>query len=117
MATFNIPDIGTEITLAEDWKFNLFKEQRNNSLFERKNIKMDRTITIILPKGTVLRVDRIFIRQNMSDYSSLSFYIISSPDTDLNPTIPVPKENISSFSVGKIVRFWAKLDEVNKIEF
>ncbi len=50
------------------------------------------SIPVSLPAGTVLMVDRIYIRQGREDWSSVTF--------------KVPKG-----------RFWAKLDEVNNMEF
>jgi hypothetical protein len=54
---------------------------------------------ICLPVGTVLKVDRIYIRKgkDMSNYSSISFYA----------QLPGDKSKI---------RFFAKLDDVNTIE-
>lgn len=52
------------------------------------------------PVGTILKVDRIYIRKGagMSEYSSLSFYA----------TLPGQKKKF---------RFFAKLNDVNTIEF
>ncbi|MDD3988210.1 MAG: hypothetical protein PHC93_04580 [Candidatus Omnitrophica bacterium] len=49
--------------------------------------------------GTILKVDRIYIRKGkgMSDFSSLTFYIKNGP--------------------YKGARFWAKLNDVNQIKF
>lgn len=127
MTTFNIPEIGTDVKLIEDWKFDLYNENRNKSFITRKKltlpkdsfsngIRIKSSCKIILPKGTVLRVDRIFIRKDMSDYSSMSFFIIDCPDTDLMPTIPITRK-ITNFDVGKVVRFWAKLDDCNRITY
>ena len=77
---FFTPDIGTLLKLEEDWTFTLFLERRNIDLFEkleqlnlqsgtRKNKVID------LPKGLVPKVDRIYIRKGLSQYSSISFKI------------------------------------------
>lgn len=122
MTSFNIPDIGDEIILTEDWTFPLHAEQRNKSLFDRlgeTEINLYRNSyrkLVTIPTGTILRVDRIFIRKNMSDYSSLTFFIIDSPDEDLKPK-DLSSNKITTFSIGKVVRFWAKLDDCNKIKF
>ena len=52
----------------------------------------------VLPSGTELKVSRIYIRQGASNYSSVTFYA----------KIP---------GVKKSIRFFAKLRDVNKIEF
>lgn len=48
----------------------------------------------VLPKGTILTVDRIYIRKGSPDYDSVSF-------------------NAPKFYKGKRVRFFAKLADVN----
>ena len=122
MTSFNIPDIGDEITLSDDWTFMLHAEQRNKSLFDRlgeTKINLYRNAyrrSVTIPKGSVLKVDRIFIRKNMSDFSSLTFFIVDSPLDELKPTNKSPNP-ITTFSVGKVVRFWAKLDDCNRIQF
>jgi hypothetical protein len=60
---------------------------------------------VILPKGTILKVDRIYIRKGQDDYSSLTFFITGSP----HPMLSDKK--------GPKRRFWAKLADVNDIEF
>lgn len=114
MTSFNIPEIGDQVTLKADWSFDLHNESRNKSLIKRKNIHFPKMmypnkgiIDFTIPFATILRVDRIFIRKNMTDYSSLTFYIMDSPDNDLKPIGVVPNV-ITSFSVGKIVRFLGK---------
>lgn len=75
-------------------KKNIFDENRD------QYIKEDDLEPVVLPIGTILKVDRIYIRKGkgMSDYSSLSFYA----------TYPGEKKKI---------RFFAKLNDVNTIEF
>lgn len=60
-------------------------------------------IPAALVAGTVLKVDRIFIRKGMEDWSSLTFFMVSSPDPAL--------------ASKKKIRFWAKLSDCNQIEF
>ena len=50
----------------------------------------------VLPVGTVLTIDRIYIRKGANDYSSLSFWALLPGDK-------------------KRFRFWAKLHDVNEI--
>lgn len=61
------------------------------------------SIKVTLPKGTVLKIDRIYIRKGSSDYSSITFYAkdMLKPNT---------KKKYSP-------RFWAKLSDCNQIEF
>lgn len=59
-----------------------------------------------LPAGTELTVDRIYIRKGASDYSSLSFWIVSSP----HPLLKTKSKGVRK-------RFWAKLADCNTIEF
>lgn len=170
-----IPEIGTKLTLLQDWNFKLFPEHRNEGAFKRlfndsdyrvlwkdfahktenkiaiwksydgrqhsttyQKITFELTedrmlipktpamaewkhepVTDIilndldgrgdiayyvafwkntsLPKGTVLTIDRIYIRKGAGEYSSLSFWAL----------IPGDKKRF---------RFWAKLDDVNRIE-
>jgi cytochrome c1 len=68
-------------------------------------------IKITLPAGTILQVDRIYIRKGASNYSSVTFYCKSLPSVSINDRFnPKKKPN-------KAVRFWVKLDDCNKIEF
>lgn len=72
-----------------------------------------------LPAGTVLTIDRIYIRKGNEEYDSVSFNLNYCPDENFCPksgfkvmggakaTIPLIKGNTDR------VRFWAKLDDVN----
>ncbi len=57
--------------------------------------------TVTIPAGSVLAVDRIFIRKGMDDWSSLTFYLKELPGV----------------SFKKKPRFWAKLSDCNNIMF
>lgn len=81
---FCIPALGTEIILAKPWKFTLWDEHRNSSMIKAigdlSGGKSDVTgVTshgeITIPKDTRLRVDRIYIRQGVQDYNSVTFRI------------------------------------------
>lgn len=67
--------------------------------------------SVTLPKGTVLSVDRIYIRKGASDFSSLTFYVHECPLPELTPA-----KKGGGFKKGR-KRFWAKLDDVNRIRF
>jgi len=58
-------------------------------------------VTVTIPKDSILKLDRIFIRKGMDDWSSLTFYLTHHPD----------------ISFKKKPRFWAKLHDCNNIEF
>lgn len=106
-----IPTIGTELTLTKDWDFSLIKDYRNKAIFDLYNVPYNDNAyytrgqqfgRVILPAGTVLKVDRIYIRKGSPDYDSLSFYIVKSP--------------VLQNKKGKC-RFFAKLIDVNQIEY
>lgn len=151
-----IPEIGTEITLAEHCTLTIYPERRNHKLleklgytgfptfwpddtgleeyvdfcltseqdaefdelfaksqkntddFDRETWTKERkkfyqkykdvlvqNVPLLLVDGTVLKVDRIYIRKGNKEYSSLTFYAKNGP--------------------YKGQRFWAKLDEVNQL--
>lgn len=178
-----IPDIGTEIILAEDWNFTLHAEYRNetlaaafgyafqhhgftdiekareiqklindahdkiiwpteetlprawlesydtrqrketeflesqesyrewNKLFkEISSLPSVNEINVVIPKGSKLKIDRIYIRKGASEYSSITFYLKDFADV----------ETVSGYRKLKKVkslRFWAKLEDCNRIKF
>lgn len=61
---------------------------------------------VTLKKGTILVVDRVYIRQQMPDYDSVSFKI---PKNDENIALGYPHN-------GHPIRFFASLEDVNKIK-
>jgi len=67
-------------------------------------------ITVTIPAGTVLKIDRIYIRRGLSEYSSLTFSTHDLGNTELiNPYRAKSKKKLSS------IRFWAKLADCNNI--
>lgn len=73
-----------------------------------RRVKIDWPVT--LPKGTVLKVDRVYIRKGASDFSSLTFYVIDTP--------LFSKNTKSAGAGGKKSlkkRFFASLADVNKM--
>jgi hypothetical protein len=135
-----VPEIGTVLTLASDWEFSLYTERRNESLAvaagfnyhkERPwNMRAADTEVaasdgwlkaksyydwyrrVTLPSGTILKLDRIYIRKGVSDFSSLSFNLERA---SVNPDFSAFAKNLNTMK-GKC-RFWAKLADVNTIEF
>jgi hypothetical protein len=61
-------------------------------------------IEATLPAGTELQVDRIYIRKGLKDFSSITFYVVSSPKPELNASKKSRR------------RFWAKLSDCNRME-
>lgn len=134
-----IPEIGTEIILAENWQFTLHNERRNEKLgkkfglyrcdfswileseypsfkesfnlssekdhkeYREKLMKwrldakpfQKENVILTLVKGTILKIDRIYIRKGNKDFSSITFWIKSGE--------------------YKGQRFWAKLSDCNTI--
>lgn len=68
-------------------------------------VKGTRELKVTLKKGTVLTIDQIHIREEVKDYSNMTFYLSQSPDL----TISLDKKTRP--------RFWVKLNECNNIHF
>lgn len=68
-------------------------------------------IPITLPAGTVLAVDRIYIRKGASDYSSITFYAKGLGESEIT------NRWSGKTTKWKAQRFWAKLSDCNQIEF
>ncbi len=64
---------------------------------------------VTLPAGTVLSIDRIYIRKGVGDFDSVTFFIKDCPDKSL-----APKKMKGKF-VGSS-RFWTKLHFANQID-
>lgn len=121
-----IPHLGDKLTLESDWTFSVHFEHRNNGLTDLmenlssysvaskapgfdyrewgnqfRKVRGEYPKPFTLPAGTILSVERIYIRMGASDYDSITFRVQSSPDERFK----------------KKVRFWVKLDDANKIEF
>lgn len=98
-----IPEIGDVLILTEDWTVDIYKEYRNESIYkvlgieDKINYHVNSKELVVFDKETELKVDRIYIRKGKNKYSSLSFYVLNGK--------------------FKGCRFWAKLKDVNKIEF
>ena len=104
-----IPELGTKLRLTKAQFFNVMFEPRNESLFQtvlpalsdkreearkKRNEAREGCFSVITHKGTVLEVDRIYIRQGNSSCSSVTFKIRGK----------------------KVIRFWLPLEQVNRIE-
>lgn len=128
-----IPEIGSQIKLIEPWIFFLSEESRNNSIFNalkegnsslrkfsieeehqgykyNNSYKTQRNVfEMSLPVDTVLTIDRIYIRQQQANYSSVSFII----NDTTQPYLLRAKESKKKKTCG---RFWVKLNDANKIK-
>jgi len=109
-----IPTIGTKLVVTEPWQLWLHDEYRNfdfwtdftgqspkrdslnSSGWSRKYAAQGGSIEITLPVGTILQVDRIYIRKGNSSFDSVSFRVLKG----------------SPCATG---RFWAKLNDVNNL--
>lgn len=133
-----IPSIGDQIRLTKNWSFPLYFEHRNIGLLGRikpgVSYRYARTdtgsITATLEAGTVLRVARIYIRQGKSDWDSVTFTVSLAPNdgnrekykkTGVHVYYSHQQETPSPMATEpmkfKGARFWAKLEDVNEIEF
>lgn len=92
-----IPHLRDRIKLTEDWTFDLHREGRNTDLLavagEEWNYNMP-PVPYTMSAGTVLSIDRIYIRNGQRGFDSVTFR-----------------------DVNRKHRFWAKLDDVNNIVF
>lgn len=70
------------------------------------------TINITIPAGTIIKVDRIYIRKGSSDYSSITFYAVG-----LGEVITSSRWSVSKPKKQKSLRFWCKLADCNNIVF
>lgn len=103
MAKIHIPQVGDEFKIIKNWSCKVFNEYRNAKVFEALSIdtaESNTHIEITLPLGTVIRIERVYVRAPASSYDSVTLRIISSP--------------IKSLAKA---RFWVKLSEINKLEF
>jgi len=125
---FFIPEIGTLIRLEEDWTFTLYAEYRNDSLmkiFMKNSIPKDANLNwnlqsirqnlyknqiVELPKGLVVKIDRIYIRKGLSQYSSITFTIP-------NPKTKKDKQEMPHNLEFGGTKFWVKLHECNGLNF
>jgi hypothetical protein len=108
-----IPKLKTKIELIKDWNFTLHKEYRNDTFYKRINNVDDwqayhalpDTTNVTLKEGSILSVERVYIRSGQSNYDSVTFVLLDSPQREL---VTQPKAK---------PRFWVKLDDANNVEF
>lgn len=118
-----IPSVGDQIRLVADWEPTIHDESRNSSIFEffqipgydpdRWNNNMPPT-KVLIPAGEILKIDRIYIRKGKDDFDSVTF-LWKGKST--NPRMG-RYFNEQEYKIPRVpVRFWAKLGDVNQIEF
>lgn len=99
-----IPALGDHLKLTAPWTFALYGEYRNESLFKHLGLPFSwgyrdlQKTKVTLPAGTELGIDRIYIRRGNKEFDSITF-------------------NLLGVKGKGRVRFWAKLGDVNTIEF
>lgn len=104
MKNLFIPPLGTSITLAQDWAFELHREHRNYDFFGHLGLQYPtwdskvESVSATLPAGTILKIDRIYIRKGQKDYDSVTFHVVNSKGKKVTNA-----------------RFWVKLADANKI--
>jgi hypothetical protein len=116
-----VPACGDRITLATPWTFTLYLERRNVGFAKAKGLvdknmspwgggfgKEMRSFEVTFPAGTLLEVDRVYIRtfnksfvKDENDFDSITWKVMNPKNKK-----PFPKQ-----------RFWSKLVDVNQIEF
>jgi len=69
------------------------------------------SLLVTIPKGSILGVDRIYIRKGAKDFSSITFYAKGLP------TVTIKEKWSKNTKQKKALRFWAKLSECNEINF
>lgn len=119
MKSLYIPTIGDSFTLAEDWTFTLHDEYRNTDMrsiiegeaFQQLVLRHNwKDVQVTLPKGSVLKVDRIYIRKGVGDYDSITFWLTDCPNKAWAP------KKAGGTAAGR-GRFWVKLADANNILF
>lgn len=98
-----IPTIGDHIRLTEDWVVGIKPDYRNYSLLDKVQtvavVIGDTLKTVVFPAGTVLKIERVYIRSNFRAYDSVTFRVKFCPEKKFEKT-----------------RFFASLTDVNKME-
>ena len=136
-----IPQLSDKLKLTNPWTFTLHWEARNRTLVEAclmpyltknkgpaknsdlwymegltyKGTSIKTTNEeITLPAGSILSVDRIYIRQGVKDFNSVTFRLIKSSAS----TIIISDGSVLAINPKvRSIRFWAKLADANRIEF
>lgn len=124
-----IPTVGDSIVLTADWHFDLYNEDRNETLMEFFNDKrpmssrwgnrvdMD-SVPCMIPAGATLKVDRLYIRKGQGEFDSITFmWVGNSIPAKIVHGTNWRNEPITRRVAKKPIRFWVKLPCANNIEF
>jgi hypothetical protein len=114
-----IPPLTTKLELLESWMFTLHREYRNHDAWIQLGLPTEQhhnyhqpvgeLASAALPVGTILQVDRIFIRKGAEDYDSVTFLVQGGPNKAL-----LTKSR--GGTAPKACRFWVKLEDANKMD-
>lgn len=72
---------------------------------------------VTIPEHTELKIDRIYIRKGNKDFSSVTFISQNSLNVLFKPKKKLTKQEKQRHPNFGPLRFFAKLQDVNKIEF
>ena len=131
-----IPSLGDQMRLTADWTFDLYDENRNATLMEHIGDTRPicitygdeyTTIPCTLPAGTILKMDRIYIRKGQDNFDSVTFMLVGAK-TEAKVVERKATKYMGGPDHGKTfsynerkparpVRFWVKLQDANNIEF
>lgn len=118
---FYVPTIGSKFSLTAGWEFVLYKEYRNRSLFEAfgphagklvpiqvytpgyRGFEKETAYKFALPPGTVLGVDRIYIRRNQQNFDSITLRIFETTHPFILHAATVGKKGKSKVSKSKVL--------------
>jgi hypothetical protein len=106
-----VPDIGYKLHLSQDWTFKLKNEYRNKLwefLKQFGNIPKGCSSThdVTIMAGSILTVDRVYIRKGGRDYSSVTFYLFKGSTVS---------DGVNSHTTKARMRFFANINDVNQI--
>lgn len=104
-----------ECKLAEENCPEYKKWHEDREIWREQSDKIWKPVLDIkLPKGTRLKIDRIYIRKGSKDFSSITFFAkdLGEITTTVGEHTTKPKK-----IKKKSLRFWAKLVDCNKIVF
>lgn len=112
-----IPKPGDIIELTKDWTFDLYNEHRNAGLIKFLGVKYPpkplryyeyQAEKVTLKTGYRLKIDRIYIKKPLPEFNSVTFWLSGEK---------VPLKDWEGRVRKRMPRFWAKLRDVNQIEF
>ena len=101
-----------EETRENNKEYQQYEKDRAEYL-ETAQTVIKKSINVTIPAGTVLKVDRIYIRKGNSEYSSITFYAKDLGEITRRPSY---WNRSGKPTKKKSLRFWAKLSDCNNIE-